>query len=76
VDGKGYRRRNTGDLAFDPALYQLVMATGSLLDRLLCTQHARGQGADPDGVDAGDGEDAGAGGAGWSGGAGGVRRGT
>jgi hypothetical protein len=29
-------RRATGELAIDPALYQLVMHTGALLDRLLC----------------------------------------
>jgi hypothetical protein len=31
-----YRRRATGELAIDPALYQLVMHSGALLDRLLC----------------------------------------
>jgi hypothetical protein len=36
MDVRPYRRRFTGELAIDPALYELVMHTGSLLDRLLC----------------------------------------
>jgi len=36
MDSRPYRRRATGELAIDPALYELVMLTGALLDRLLC----------------------------------------
>jgi hypothetical protein len=36
MDPRPYRRRFTGEMAIDPALYELVMHTGSLLDRLLC----------------------------------------
>ena len=36
MDSRSYRRRFTGELAIDPALHQLVMCTGALLDRLLC----------------------------------------
>lgn len=31
-----YQRRITGEMAIDPALYELVMCTGAQLDRLLC----------------------------------------
>ena len=40
TDLRPYRRRFTGELAIDPALYELVMHTGSLLDRLLCRSSA------------------------------------
>jgi len=36
MDSRSYRRRVTGELAIDPALHELVMCTGALLDRLLC----------------------------------------
>ncbi|HXO43657.1 MAG TPA: hypothetical protein VN999_19575 [Thermoanaerobaculia bacterium] len=36
MDSRSYQRRVTGELAFDPALLELVMCTGALLDRLLC----------------------------------------
>jgi hypothetical protein len=36
MDSSSYRRRATGELAIDPALFQLVMHSGALLDRLLC----------------------------------------
>jgi hypothetical protein len=36
MDPRSYRRRVTGELAIDPALHELVMCTGALLDRLLC----------------------------------------
>jgi hypothetical protein len=36
MDSRPYRRRITGELAIDPALHELVMCTGALLDRLLC----------------------------------------
>jgi hypothetical protein len=36
MDSRCYRRRVTGELAIDPALHELVMCTGALLDRLLC----------------------------------------
>jgi len=36
MDSRSYRRRFTGELAIDPALHELVMCTGALLDRLLC----------------------------------------
>jgi hypothetical protein len=31
-----YRRRATGEMAIDPALYELVINSGALLDRLIC----------------------------------------
>jgi hypothetical protein len=36
MDSRPYQRRITGELAIDPALHELVMCTGALLDRLLC----------------------------------------
>jgi len=36
MDSRSYQRRVTGELAIDPALHELVMCTGALLDRLLC----------------------------------------
>ncbi|HEV3076502.1 MAG TPA: hypothetical protein VHB47_18910 [Thermoanaerobaculia bacterium] len=36
MDSRSYRPRVTGELAIDPALHELVMCTGALLDRLLC----------------------------------------
>jgi hypothetical protein len=35
-----YRRRFTGELAIEPALHQLVMASATMMDRLLCTGQA------------------------------------
>jgi hypothetical protein len=31
-----YQRRVTGEMAIDPALYTLVMASATVVDRLLC----------------------------------------
>jgi hypothetical protein len=36
TDTRTYRRRATGELALDPALYSLVMTSAAVLDRLLC----------------------------------------
>jgi hypothetical protein len=36
MDARPYRRRATGEMAIDPALHELVMNSGSLLDRLIC----------------------------------------
>ena len=36
MDARPYRRRATGEMAIDPALYELVMNSGALLDRLIC----------------------------------------
>ncbi len=55
MEAKAYQRRATGEMAIDPALRQLVLHTGALLDRLIC---ARGL-AHPGGA-AGTGDAAGA----------------
>jgi hypothetical protein len=36
MDPRPYRRRATGELAIDPALFQLVMESATLVDRLIC----------------------------------------
>jgi hypothetical protein len=33
---RSYQRRLTGEMAAEPALYQLVMTSASVMDRLLC----------------------------------------
>ncbi len=36
MDARPYRRRATGELAIDPALHELVVHSGALMDRLIC----------------------------------------
>jgi hypothetical protein len=38
MEAKAYQRRATGEMAIDPALRQLVLHTGALLDRLICAR--------------------------------------
>jgi hypothetical protein len=36
MEARTYRRRATGELAIDPALFQLVKESATLVDRLIC----------------------------------------